>query len=248
MEDPFQKLKRGYPVVPIEEKEGKKILPAFIDFSRKESPKDEEVLRFIGALEGGYQLSWEEAKTVALYFLHLDLRVNDILDKKIIDIGSGEGEFKKFLQKTGISGDKIINFNDSGLNADVVGKAEELPFQNESFDLVIAHCSVPIMTATLGDYRMIPKSLQEMLRVVRPGGSVKVFPVALVRRDVEDMQREYLQLGSTVLEELENIHKRYPDVKIKIVETIDQDENANVKWLLEISKPEKEKGAQSKSI
>lgn len=219
-----------------EQKEVIKKLPGFIEYSEKKPAIGNEIAVLSIELRDRYGLSSREASDLALYLTNLDLRAEELTHKQILDLGSGWGYFKNAMEKVAGMGKAIINFDEVAGNVDAVGRAEALPFADASFDLVIAHCSVPIMDATSGNYKIIPQSLREMLRVVGSGGAVKVFPVALTRDDAPEMAREYLQMGSTVLEELENIHKSYPDVKIKVVETTEQ--SGDTRWLLELLKPE----------
>lgn len=219
----------------------RKILPDYIDYKERklwsEEKRDEEIV----FLEKKYRLSPGEATTLFGYMYYLNLKTSDIVNKKIIDIGSGSGEFKSALEKFGVAGNSVINFDENYMkNPDVVGDAEALPFKDESFDTAVAHCSVPIMKATSKEYEAIPRVINEMLRVVKKGGVVKIFPIASVNKILEpEFNRDRLRMSSMVLEELDKIHKINKDIKIKILETqfdgIIEDRPGS-DWVLEIRK------------
>jgi SAM-dependent methyltransferase len=87
--------------------------------------------------------------------------------KRVLDAGAGEGRFKSFFSHTeyvGIDfaqGDQTWDY--SGL--DVIGKLEQLPFPDYSFDHVL---SIVVLEHTPQPGRVI----EEFRRVLRPGGMV----------------------------------------------------------------------------
>ncbi|GEM_PF-5247886 len=218
-----------------------KILPDFIDFSVRKEYSEERRAKEIALLEKKYKLSDEEAITLFSYLYSLDLKTSDLVNKKIIDIGSGSGAFKSALKKFGVASNSVINFDENYLRSpDVMGNAESLPFKDESFDTVIAHCSVPIMKATSQEYEAIPKIINEMIRVVKRGGVVKIFPIASVNKILTlELDRNRLRMSSMILEELDKIHKISKDVKIKILETQFEgiiEDRPGSDWALELRK------------
>ncbi|MCC7436655.1 class I SAM-dependent methyltransferase [Candidatus Nomurabacteria bacterium] len=93
--------------------------------------------------------------------------------KKILDVGCGDGKDLVILSKKtkkifGI--DPSIEFlkkaqinNPSGIFKEAVG--EKIPFQNESFDVVVSKWAIQTSTN-------VPKVLSEMARVLKKGGSL----------------------------------------------------------------------------
>ncbi|MDO8442850.1 MAG: class I SAM-dependent methyltransferase [bacterium] len=224
-----------------------KSLPDFIDFSQRKEPEKNQKESDISDLERKYKLSRSEAKTLYYYTYNFDLNPRDLFGKDIVDIGSGFGEFKNALEKIASANSvntSILNFdrfNDGRFkNTDVVGNAESLPFKDESFDVVLAHCSTPIMQATSQEYEAISKIIKEMFRIAKNGGVIKIHPIALVPRQkaLQQFKKDYLRMGSIVLEELGKIHKINKDIKIKIIETSDndEDESRGIYWSLELRK------------
>ncbi len=92
-----------------------------------------------------------------------------------LDVGCGEGRFCRMLQPlgirtVGIDPAEVLVARASSLDpmGDYrVGMAEQLDFEDQSFDLVVSYLSL-IDIAELGT------ALREMTRVLRPGGSLLV--------------------------------------------------------------------------
>tara|TARA_B100000029_G_scaffold429499_1_gene439920 strand:- start:452 stop:1186 length:735 start_codon:yes stop_codon:yes gene_type:complete len=103
--------------------------------------------------------------------------INPLDNEKIIDIGSGTGDIAKNILKKNFKGE--LHLLDLNINMLEIGKttinqnknlffhqgnAENLNFKNNSFDkYIIAFC--------LRNITDIEKSLEEALRILKPGGS-----------------------------------------------------------------------------
>ena len=70
----------------------------------------------------------------------------------------------------------------------VVGTGEDIPFQNETFDLVIA-------TGVFEYFRQPYDAANEVYRVLKPGGSLLVSVAAAAPRFVDEERWRYLPLG-----------------------------------------------------
>ena len=70
----------------------------------------------------------------------------------------------------------------------VVGTGENIPFQNETFDLVIA-------TGVFEYFRQPYDAANEVYRVLKPGGSLLVSVAAAAPRFVDEERWRYLPLG-----------------------------------------------------
>lgn len=97
-------------------------------------------------------------------------RVHRLAPQSVLDLGCGEGRFCRMLaptvpQVTGIDPTKpLIEWARTLSDATYhVAKAEDLPFEGASFDLVISYL-------TLIDIPDIPSTIAEVARVLRPGG------------------------------------------------------------------------------
>jgi ubiquinone/menaquinone biosynthesis C-methylase UbiE len=98
-----------------------------------------------------------------------------------LEIGSGTGYFSLNLLQTGVIGDATCTDISPGMlatlehNADALGlgdrvttaacDAAELPFEDESFDLVLGH-------AVLHHLPDLPRAFEEFRRVLKPGGTL----------------------------------------------------------------------------
>ena len=101
---------------------------------------------------------------------------------KLLDIASGTGESTCFLVKTfgctamGIDISEIMvnqarkNAEKQGLKIDyLVGNAHNLPFDMDSFDVVISECTTCILDKE--------RAIAEMVRVTKPGGYVGIHDI-----------------------------------------------------------------------
>lgn len=95
--------------------------------------------------------------------------------KDALDVGCGEGRFCRMLKQHGlkVTGiDPTPKFVAAARARDAEGTyleapAEKLPFDDESFDLVISYLS-------LIDISDVRAAIQEMARVIRPGGALLI--------------------------------------------------------------------------
>lgn len=140
----------------------------------------------------------------------LGLSIESLRDKSVLDIGSGgarlaEGAKDEEINTKIISLDpkyslpgnlnrKICGGKDTTMERikekqlpAVAGLAESLPFADESFDLIIANCSVPYYQQN-NDLKA--KSIFEMIRVQRPGGEARI---TMVTKDDEDVIRDVIE-------------------------------------------------------
>jgi SAM-dependent methyltransferase len=114
---------------------------------------------------------------------------------RILDVGCGTGANLIMLSKYGdaegvdVSEDALAFCRERGLDKVRLGAAEELPYEDETFDLVTALDVVEHMDNDLA-------GLSEMQRVLRPGGRVLLFvPTFMflwgVQDDVSNHRRRY---------------------------------------------------------
>ncbi|MDP3986347.1 MAG: class I SAM-dependent methyltransferase [Candidatus Veblenbacteria bacterium] len=168
-----------------------------------------------------------------------DLRLTpEDFDKKILDVGAGAAQFAKWAKEHGVSGE-IYNLEPQKeyileKNKSVVARAEAIPFEDESFDLVVSNAAIPniyiseVNADTVKEKVM--NSLYEMVRVIRPGGEVRLSRV-LMDKGYESKQI----LPKSIGEALENL-KTKGNVQIEKIRTPSDDtyeyENNQPKRLL----------------
>lgn len=123
----------------------------------------------------------------------LKLKEDDLRNKQILEIGSGQAYVAEEAKQKGIN---IISFDPvygtkkgrrifqeysekqhkyvpiKDPNA-VGGVAENLPFADETFDYVLAYSSVPKFSISI---ERAEDAMDEMVRVLKPGGEIRIFP------------------------------------------------------------------------
>jgi len=98
-------------------------------------------------------------------------------DARILDVGCGFGSSVAFLQKLGFAAsgvDKSRTLLEHGRNRFpnlrlVESSAENMPFEDESFDAVFFECSLSLMD--------VSETLTEVLRILRPNGTLLISDV-----------------------------------------------------------------------
>jgi SAM-dependent methyltransferase len=102
-------------------------------------------------------------------------RINGRSFRRALDVGCGEGRFCRMLKAAGIAAtgiDPTPQLLEIARKRDPAGdyrpgRAEQLDFEAESFDLVVSY----ITLVDIPDFRA---AIHEMARVLKPGGSVLV--------------------------------------------------------------------------
>lgn len=203
-------------------------IPDFIDHYIEQRLYKNEAEREALASEfvDNYGLTSDQARTAVTYFDYLNLRAEDIKDKLILDVGSNIGEFKTALSKMGIASRLFVNFDKDRVpeNLNIRGRAEALPFKDESFDLVLAHASVPMMQATGGYLDQVSPTLDELFRVVRTGGTMRICPVGFEKSTpgLSDHLDQLERLKLEVFRRLKQIKEQSPTVTITLIKIFDE--------------------------
>jgi ubiquinone/menaquinone biosynthesis C-methylase UbiE len=106
-------------------------------------------------------------------------------EKKILDIGAGSAQFAKWASEHEISKNifslEPFRENIPEGNKNIVGVAESLPFDDESFDLVVSKAAIPNIYLAEGSeeeiLRKVTSSFHEMIRVLKPRGEIRLARV-----------------------------------------------------------------------
>lgn len=162
----------------------------------------------------------DEADRYSIQLYHHVARNFDLKDKNILEVGSGRGGGASFLSryfkpKSYIGLDisqKTIAFCNSKHKVEglkfIKGHAEQLPFEDNSFDAVVnvesARC-----------YGNIPKFFAEVHRVLKPEGKF-LFADMIKPADIEKINIE-LEAAGFIIENKSNIRKNV--VKALILDT-----------------------------
>ncbi len=141
------------------------------------------------------------------YIENLQLEPQDF-NKKILDVGSGSGEFAKWAKEHGVSNNifSVDKHNaDSNAPKTARGEAEMLPFKDRSFELVISNYSMPVLLYFVETpQKAIKKTLSEMLRVLKSNGEIRLAPVA--EREKPESLRDAYKPFNDEIEKLKKEH------------------------------------------
>lgn len=126
------------------------------------------------------------------YLESLNLSLDDLRDKKILDVGSGAGRFSAEAKAEGV--ENIISLDpelglqelkerakELGATKLVGAKAEAMPFKDESFDLILNNFSLPMWSESP---EALDQAFREELRALRPGGEIRIAPVMVFGGEV----------------------------------------------------------------
>lgn len=136
----------------------------------------------ISSVQTRFNLSeFDNAVTVIQYLQDFQIDPEKLSRLNILDIGPGRGEFKTAIE--GVVRPRIfVNFDIRLCNptarVDVLGDSEIFPFPNETFDLILAHCSLGKNEAEseLDFEKRFTKVLQEIYRISSKNGLIKIYP------------------------------------------------------------------------
>ncbi|OWK27078.1 MAG: hypothetical protein US76_00440 [Parcubacteria group bacterium GW2011_GWA2_38_13b] len=143
-------------------------------------------------------------RTIKEYFDNLRMDIGIIFEKKILDIGAGTRRFAKEVSELDIeakvySVDPIYYLSINELNKQllkskenieyikvfnipevkkrtVAALAEELPFKDEVFDLVISLFCLPMY---INNERQVEKFFAGIARILKNSGEIRLYPVGL---------------------------------------------------------------------
>jgi len=143
------------------------------------------------------------------YMEDLKLRPEDF-EKKILDVGSGANKFAKWAKEHNVSS-QIYSLEplrkSREVSKNVKGWAAAMPFQNESFDLVVSNGAIP-NTLLAGDAEClkerVKESLYEMLRVTKRGGEIRLGRV--IKGDKDSPRGQLTPAIEETLEEMRSKH------------------------------------------
>jgi len=140
------------------------------------------------------ELALASERGLSEYTKELRLPVDALIDKKILDLGSGPTvKFAQEVQKN-FPGTKVVSLDysfeerersdfsyfpteETRKGAEKVEKISglftALPFKNETFDTVVSSAAMPLYLTSL---EQIEKAFEEVIRVLKKGGKAYIGP------------------------------------------------------------------------
>jgi ubiquinone/menaquinone biosynthesis C-methylase UbiE len=168
-----------------------------------------------------------DEKVFQSYMEDLRLAPGDF-NRKILDVGAGRAQFAKWANEHNISSQIYSVEPQAGRLAEngksAAAQAEKMPFADGAFDLVVSVGAIP--NVYLGGSMEIVKekiirSFNEMARVVKPGGEIRLARVLLGK--VYENQRVLVQSVEKAFRELEGKY----GARIEKIRTPDNDTYEN---------------------
>lgn len=169
-------------------------------------------------------------ETFKRYVEYLDLSPED-LKKKTLDVGSNNAQFAKWAKDQGINSE-IYSLEPGNVemvetDKSVRGSSDEIPYDDESFELVISNNAVPQPGFFGDDKKSIKKSLEEMLRVLKKGGEMRLSPIRF-----DNFEFDWQKTGKEALDQvIQELVKEY-DIEVdkvekehKAIKAEDEDQN-----------------------
>ena len=148
----------------------------------------------------------ESDSTIKQYFNNLGLTHNMLSEKEnILDIGADRMDFAAFCLKEKINNnivslEPVLEINPgTGImeavkmrwgkdiygqvqNKTVVGVMEQMPFKENSFDFIVDHAAMPGFNYSINEIEQMKEGINgafdEIIRVLKPGGEARLFPLA----------------------------------------------------------------------
>jgi len=163
--------------------------------------KQTDLLREIPKRDPEEEQEWDFQR----YLKSLDLKKEDLVNKKILDLGCGEGEFVKFCLGQGISQEvygldieldpKDINpgFKQYFLRGDF---EKELPIKELDYIISVAAIDAPCSQEIERDLRKI---LILTLMAIKHNGEIRIFPIRKAEiktglREIEFSYKKWMEL------------------------------------------------------
>lgn len=147
-------------------------------------------MKYYDEISKGYNALYEEEQIEKLEKIYEHIKDYIKPNSLLLDVGAGTGISTKFFEKycKCVALDPSRGMLDKYNGTKIVGKAEDLPFKDKTFDIVISvtalhHCD-------------IDKAIKEMLRVVKKKG---IIAVSLLKQSKKRLDYEEIDIGKDYL-------------------------------------------------
>ena len=148
-------------------------------------------------------------------------------NKKILDVASGTGESACYLVEkfgcsvVGVDASEYMierakkKAKERGLNIEFKkGDAHNLPFKDNTFDVVISECTTCLLDKE--------RAIKEMVRVVKPNGYVGIHDICWKINTPDELKQRLIEIEGERPETLEGWKKLFEKAGLKDVITVDK--------------------------
>lgn len=106
----------------------------------------------------------------------------------VLDIGAGEAEFGKFF--SGKKETSVTSLDKKSGDGIVQGDVRNLPFSDNTFDLVVSHASIPNIFISFCSeskspeketHEAVSQALSEIIRILKPEGEARLAPIRFAK-------------------------------------------------------------------
>jgi ubiquinone/menaquinone biosynthesis C-methylase UbiE len=161
---------------------------------------------------------------------NLGLTIENLRGKSVLDLGAGDADLGKAMKQNGVDivsmDRRIFEENQKGVNC-VVGDADNIPFQNESFDLIISHAAPPtVMVKNIDDVR---NKLNEVKRLLKSGGEFRFGPSGITAEVFgdEEMFTPEEEKTFTTEQRIERVKEKSIELLKSIDSSIEEDRSTS---------------------
>lgn len=170
------------------------------------------------------------------YADYLGFKPEDLVGKVILDVGSGPAIFAEEAEAIGAEvvsldpqpGTQSESMSDEerkqlleriSVGKIIPGIAQELPFADESFDMVTAMMSVPNYLPSIESEKQL--ALLEMARVLKPRGEARICPVlsvpgtniSITEKEIKLLERKACSVRFERATDVDDVVKKCPPFK-----------------------------------
>jgi len=137
------------------------------------------------------------------------LNIPKLKGKNVLDLGCGNSSVVKELREKSVNAFSIdmADIIPANKGTHIMGFADQMPFKNAIFDLVISTWS---LFSYVGKEEIKYNALKEIYRVLKPNGKILITPV-----DSEKLEQKIANINLPL-----KIHSTKPSLSIPIEETV----------------------------